>query len=137
MKSIALENCHLDKSQLQDLGLKSKTVIKLDISSNQLGDCGPELATLLRGLPRLEDLKVTRNRLTHRTLECYDLDLQRIRNLNLSDNIGIGQSGISALGSILSDQPALEVLVLRQGSSRINRLLLKSLVYNSMKMYES
>ena len=116
LKSIALENCHLDKSQLQDLGLKSKTITKLDISSNQLGDCGPELAILLKGLPRLEDLKIARNRLTQRTLECYDLDLQRIRILNLSDNIGIGQSGISALGSILSDQPALESLILRRGS---------------------
>ena len=121
IKSITLENCHLDKSQLQDLGLRSKTITKLDISSNQLGDCGPELAILLKGLPQLDDLKIARNRLTQRTLECFDLDLQKIRSLNLSDNIGIGQSGISALGSILSDQPALETLILRLVSSFFNR----------------
>ena len=41
-----------------------------------------------------------------------------MRSLNLSDNLGIGAVGISSLKFLLTDQPALETLILSRISNR-------------------
>lgn len=102
--SLTLENCQLTCEHLDRIKLKSKSLTRLDLSSNKLGDCGAELATVLNGLPRLDTLKITRNRLSHKTLECYDVKLGELRCLNMSDNLDIGAAGLSSLQFLLSDQ---------------------------------
>ena len=94
-----------------------ETVNQILVSKISNLNCRP-LYQVLDGLPRLEELKIARNRLTHRTLECFDLKFGNLRSLNLSDNLGIGAVGISSLKFLLTDQPALETLILSRISNR-------------------
>ena len=42
--SLVLENCQLTREPLSQLQLRSKSLAKLDLSGNKMGDCGAELA---------------------------------------------------------------------------------------------
>ena len=79
LNKVILESCHLTKDLLGQMKIDSSNVKELDLSSNQLGDCGPELASFLKGFTSLQSLKLARNRITHKTLECYDLNFTNLR----------------------------------------------------------
>ena len=79
LTKVILESCHLTKDLLSQMKVENSNVKELDLSSNQLGDCGQELASFLKGFTSLQSLKLARNRITHKTLECYDLNFTNLR----------------------------------------------------------
>ena len=79
LTKVILESCHLTKDLLTQMKVENSNVKELDLSSNQLGDCGQELASFLKGFTSLQSLKLARNRITHKTLECYDLNFTNLR----------------------------------------------------------
>ena len=81
LNKVILESCHLTKDLIGQMKIDSSNVKELDLSSNQLGDCGNELASFLKGFISLRSLKLARNRITHKTLECYDLNFTNLRKV--------------------------------------------------------
>ena len=88
LNKVILESCHLTKDLIGQMKIDSSNVKELDLSSNQLGDCGNELASFLKGFTSLRSLKLARNRITHKTLECYDLNFTNLRKVDVSDGGG-------------------------------------------------
>lgn len=123
LNKVILESCHLTKDLIGQMKVENSNVKELDLSSNQLGDCGKELASFLKGFTSLRSLKLARNRITHKTLECYDLNFTNLRCLNLSLNIGIGSTGIIWLKNLLSQESSIENLQISQITKRGDSIL--------------
>lgn len=89
---------------------KCNSLRLLDLSSNITGDCGLELAKLLSRFPNVEDLRISRMRLSHVTFEHYDLDFSRLLSLTISQNLKIGAIGLENIRLLLKDSPTIHTL---------------------------
>ena len=79
LNKIVLESCRLTKDLISQMQVENSNVKEIDLSSNQLGDCGEELASFLKGFKSLYSLKLARNRLTHTTFDCFELNFSNLR----------------------------------------------------------